>query len=118
VSQYYNPNGAWASPTYWINCNGPLATNGYGDPNNPPKDYPIDLRTGSPTYGQSLYLAAIQVKPSIKECNPKLLQANTSGGMQVLLMDGSVRTINGTISVNTLARALVPNDGLVLGNDW
>jgi hypothetical protein len=38
--------------------------------------------------------------------------------MQVLMMDGSVRNINPSISTTTLARALVPNDGFILGNDW
>ena len=63
-------------------------------------------------------MTAIQSKPSIKECNTKRLQAMSSGGMLVALMDGSVRSVNTSISRDTLARAIVPNDGLVLGSDW
>jgi len=40
------------------------------------------------------------------------------GTMMVALVDGSVRAVNPSISLDTLARAFVPNDGLVLGSDW
>ncbi len=119
VSQFYGPNGAWQAPTFWIDGQKPGgSTQGYGDPKKPPLDYPIDLQNGSPTYGQSLYLGAIQSKPSIKECNPKRLQALSSGGMLVGMMDGSVRSVSTSVSRDTLARAIIPNDGLVLGSDW
>jgi len=94
------------SPAYWIDIQG-----GY-DP-TPPIDYPIDRTTGD-----SKYLAPIQLKPSVFDCNPRLLQSLSVAGLQVLLMDGSVRTVNTGISRPTLARAIVPNDGFVLGSDW
>ena len=119
VSQFYGPNGAWVAPTFWIDGQRVGGSQqGYGDPRQPPADYPIDLRTASPTFGQSLYLSPIQSKPSVKECNPKRLQALSSGGMLVGMMDGSVRSVSTSVSRDTLARAIVPNDGLVLGSDW
>ncbi len=93
--------------SYW------MPTTNYGDFNNPPADYPIN-----PTTGNAGYLQAIQNKPAIKDCEVYRLQALSSGGMLTGMMDGSVRTINTSMSINTLARALTPNDGLVLGSDW
>ena len=108
VSQFYTGNtNPLFSPTYWM-----PATN-YPDFNNPPADYPIN-----PTTGNAGYLTPIQSKPSMRECDPSRLQALSSGGMLTLMMDGSVRTITASISINTLARALEPKDGLILGNDW
>ena len=105
VTQKYN-NGCFMSPTYWI----PI-TGGY-DP-TPPINYPIDLKTG-----KSSYLLPIQAKPTRVNCETSRLQAMTAGGMLVAMMDGSVRSISTSISTDTLARALVPNDGLILGSDW
>ena len=114
VTQSYGGNdakNAWESPAWWID----LASSGtMPNPNSPPPNYPINLTTGVAAPG----LGPIQSKPSIKNCNPKSLQALSSGGMLVALMDGSVRGINTSMSRDTLARAIVPNDGLVLGSDW
>ena len=46
------------------------------------------------------------------------MQAMSPGGMLVVMMDGSVRSVSTSISTATLARAIVPNDGLPLGDDW
>ena len=87
---------------------------GFTDPNGArPFDYPINPNTGN-----SKYMKAPQLKPTIQQCDPTGLQAISSGGMLVGLMDGSVRTVATGISTNTLARAFVPNDGFVLGSDW
>jgi len=64
-------------------------------------------------------LAPPQNAPSpINGCNPCLLQAPTSGGIQVGLGDGSVRTVSTSISTTTWAAAVQPNDGVPLGSDW
>jgi hypothetical protein len=34
------------------------------------------------------------------------------------MADGSVRNVRATINPRTLALALVPNDGQVMGSDW
>jgi len=102
---------AWESPTWWID----LATSGsYPNKTSPPLHYPINLVTGIAAPG----LGPIQNKPSIQQCNPRSLQAMSSGGMLVVLMDGSVRSINPSMDRNTLSRAIVRDDGLVMGNDW
>lgn len=107
VSQRYITNTqVFMSPTYWISIPG-----GY-DP-APPNDYPIDLATG-----RSRYLLPIQPRPTQKQCDTSRLQAMSAGGMLVAMMDGSVRSVNTSVSTDTLARALVPNDGLVMGSDW
>jgi len=118
ISQYhYDSNkGAWCSPTYWIpggltgGAGGAGGFNGFGAV---PANYPIDRVTGVTTYFQ-----VPQVRPSDVQCDPKRIQAMSSGGVQVLLMDGSVRNVSPGTSANTWVQALVPNDGLVLGSDW
>ena len=73
-----------------------------------PPDYPIDRATGV-----SAYFVAPQVSPSIANCDPLRLQSFGSGGIQVLLMDGSVRSVGVNTSTVTWVRALLPNDGFV-----
>ncbi len=106
VSENYGNAGCWVSPAFWMHAT-------YGDPGSPPSDYPINRATG-----HSRYMFPIQVKPSVQQCNPMYLQAMTSGGMMVVLMDGSVRSISPAISTDTLARAFTPDDGFPLGSDW
>jgi prepilin-type N-terminal cleavage/methylation domain-containing protein len=100
-------NQCWFNPSYWI----PLAWPDNGTPY--PPDYPIDTATGL-----SKYQVPIQVAPPVNQCQPPRLASFTTSGLQVSLMDGSVRNINPNISTATLAQAIVPNDGFVLGNDW
>ena len=76
-------------------------------------NYPLNYTTGTSTWMQP-----IQSKPTIRQCNPTLLQAMSSGGMLVVMFDGSVRTVNANTNTNTLVRALVPDDGFVMGSDW
>jgi hypothetical protein len=105
---------AWESPTFWIDLNpGVGCSRGFPDLNRPPANYPID-----PATGISPYMTAIQITPTLQQCDPTRLQAMSAGGMLVVLMDGSVRSVSGNISTNTLARAITRNDGFVLGNDW
>jgi len=94
------------APAFWIDYPG-----GY-DP-TPPGDYPINRSTGD-----SVYLAPIQARPTVFECNPKRLHSFSAAGLQVLMMDGSVRMVSTGMSRPTLARAIIPNDGFVLGSDW
>jgi prepilin-type N-terminal cleavage/methylation domain-containing protein len=98
IASRYNQN-VFFVPAYWAHIQG-----GY-DP-TPPAGYPMN------------YFTPIQAFPAIAVCDPKRLTSMGAAGMQVLLMDGSVRLVSTNISVVTLGRAIVPNDGLVLGNDW
>ncbi|MBY0573858.1 MAG: hypothetical protein K2P84_09270 [Undibacterium sp.] len=59
-----------------------------------------------------------QVRPAQNACDPRRLQGMSAGGINVLLMDGSVRNVNPSISQPTWARVMSPNDGLVLNADW
>ena len=115
IAGYYK--GAPSSGThlqhvsYWVNP-------GKGFPNftelrRTSNNYPLNYTTGTSTWMQP-----IQSKPTIRQCNPALLQAMSSGGMLVVMFDGSVRTVNANTNTNTLVRALVPDDGFVMGSDW
>jgi prepilin-type N-terminal cleavage/methylation domain-containing protein len=115
VTEHYGNNGAYMSPAWWmtIRPGGGSLIAQYPDPQHPPADYPINKTTGL-----SRYMLAVQDSPPVDNCDPTRLQAMGGGGMLVQLMDGSVRTIPVSMNIQTLARALVPNDRLVLGNDW
>jgi prepilin-type N-terminal cleavage/methylation domain-containing protein len=115
VSEYYNCLGAYQSPAWWMSIGQGGSTYGvtFADPNSGPQDYPINKSTGV-----SRYMTAIQVTPTVQQCDPTRLQALSPGGMIVVMMDGSVRTVNPSVSTQTLAQAMVPNDGRPLGNDW
>ena len=118
IAQHYDEtagqNGTyirrWLGPVWWIALKGGYDPNG-GAP--PPSGYPIDTKTG-----QAPYMTAIQNKPTLQDCQPSRLQAMSSGGMLVVMVDGSVRTVNTSVSLNTLAQAILPDDGLPLGSDW
>jgi len=51
-------------------------------------------------------------------CQPHALTSPHTGVMLALLGDGSVRTATTSISSATWQNACIPNDGVVLGNDW
>jgi len=64
-----------------------------------------------------------QVQPTISgaatvTCDPTRPQAAHSGGMNTLLMDGSVRFVRGSIDPNTWWAACTPAGGEVLPADW
>jgi len=88
-------------PAWWAYYPG-----GFPNHTNPPVGYPLN------------YIPLPQSSPAPINCDPRRLQAVNAGGIQVMLMDGSVRSVSANISVTTWAAAIVPNDGLVLGSDW
>jgi prepilin-type processing-associated H-X9-DG protein len=59
-----------------------------------------------------------QDNPPAKRCDNWRAQSGHTGGMNVGLADGSVRRVNASISPQTWANALLPQDGQVLGSDW
>jgi hypothetical protein len=131
ISQYYSPpngcssgssgNQPWACPTYWIDaipgasgsCGGWPGGGASRPYANIPLNYPINRNTGV-----SIYFALPQVSPGIDECDPTRLQAFSAAGVQVLLIDGSVRMISPSMDATTWVRAISPNDRLPMGSGW
>jgi prepilin-type N-terminal cleavage/methylation domain-containing protein len=59
-----------------------------------------------------------QISPAQFDCNPRMVQAFSAGGIQVGLADGSVRAVSPSISQPAWGRAVDPADRLPMGNDW
>jgi prepilin-type N-terminal cleavage/methylation domain-containing protein len=99
-----------------VPCDPPLgrratfADSGYNDV-LPVTDGDPPVTTGS-TPG-----VTFQVKPPTTECNFRILQALFDEGLVVCLGDGSVRTLNPSISPSVFWAAVTPAGGEVL-NDW
>ena len=108
VAQYHGGEGGlYSVPAYWCpNAQSSLGA-AYGSVGNP-NAYPLNC----------LAVNLPQIAPLVKDCLPRRLQSFTASGMQVVMMDGSVRSVAPGISGQTWGRVVVPNDGLVLGNDW
>jgi prepilin-type N-terminal cleavage/methylation domain-containing protein len=75
---------------------------------------------GDPQADYSAGTLTLQVAPALRDCTSAITQTPHTGAMQVGLGDGSVRPVNGSISVTTWRTAC--NDpafqGKVLGSDW
>ena len=116
ITQYHNPRSGWTAPAYHIPGNLTGGGGGHGgflNFNSIPADYPINTVTGV-----SAYFQVPQSKPSIANCDPTRLQSLSGSGITVLMMDGSVRTVTSSMAPETWVRALLPNDGFVLGSNW
>jgi prepilin-type N-terminal cleavage/methylation domain-containing protein len=97
-----------------------------------PCDWPAVPAFGLPNYGfRRLAGGAIvngvafsggtipfQSAPAPINCDNSFPSTSHTGGMQVGVGDGSVRTVSPSISITTWLNACTPNDGLVLGSDW
>lgn len=59
-----------------------------------------------------------QVRPNLKECDPRLAQTPHTGGLLVALCDGSVRSLAPGMAETTYWAAVTPAGGEVLGSDW
>jgi type II secretory pathway pseudopilin PulG len=103
----------WFVPAYWVdaspNADRPLSF--YQRPN----PGPVPAATYPFTHSNA---ARIQDNPSLVQCDPKRLTTLSPGVVQVLLVDGSVRTVKASIDPITMCMALCPNDGGVLGPNW
>lgn len=105
IAQRYNRH-VFFVPAYWASIPG-----GY-DP-TPPVGYP---RTHITVPQNNVQWDAPRGSPTW--CDPKRLQTFGAYGLNVLLMDGSVRSIGPNLSQPTLASAIMPHDGTPLGADW
>ena len=61
--------------------------------------------------------ATFQVRPKLEDCEPGVAQTPHSSGMLVGLVDGSVRTVSGTISPRIYWAAMTPDRGEVFNWD-
>jgi hypothetical protein len=85
----------------------------------------LGYTTQSYTYSYNYYTPkfspvagkTFQARPSISQCDGSLPQG-LSGSLQVLLGDGSVKSVSPGITPATWGAALTPNGGETLGNDW
>src|SRR5581483_12040615 len=105
ASKFAKSLGAGAG--LWVDPNSTTPTKGPGSWTNNAGAF--NLNSGSIPF---------QVQPSKTSCDISILQTAHSGGMVVGLGDGSVRTVNGNISVATWKAVNDPRDGIVLGTDW
>jgi len=108
ISQNYSQQNCFNSPSYWI----PATFSNAAAMNA--ANYPINRVTGAITFPPAIP----QVKPSVATCDPKRLQSLTASGIQVLMVDGSVRNVNTSVTTATWVLALVRDDGLPMGSDW
>ena len=90
---------SWSYPAYF---------NTYG-PHYPNPDF---IRLGIDTY------PAPQMGTTTLQANPDTCQSYHTGVMTCALLDGSVRSVSGSVSLATWRRAVHPNDGQPLGSDW
>jgi len=123
------------SSYYWVHwayvqtmANAEQAAAGFGwttttMPTKPPSEYPafpVSYQGGCPGADFSYGNLTMQVQPTPDTCTSEVTQTYHSGGMQVGLGDGSVRTVSGNISVATWRTACSDPSywGQVLGTDW
>jgi hypothetical protein len=99
-AEYYTPR-AVETPSFWVHLPWSLTHDWQTVPNYP-----------------WAYAVVFQPKPTVNNCDPLRLQSFSLGGIMVGMGDGSVRGVNPAISPATWGRAIDPNDGLPLGNDW
>jgi prepilin-type N-terminal cleavage/methylation domain-containing protein len=59
-----------------------------------------------------------QMKPTVLQADKRLPQTAHTSTCMVLLGDGSVRGVSGSVTQVTWQRAILPDDGNVLGGDW
>jgi prepilin-type N-terminal cleavage/methylation domain-containing protein len=125
----YHP---WTTASWWVDTgfgnNHATDGTGFGDPTTMPRNYPYDWVVNPLAHGlPPIFLQAFQVVPldqgplsptNSNQCWTTALQSFSSGGIQVLMVDGSVRVVNPGISLPTWAKAIIPNDGMSLGADW
>jgi prepilin-type processing-associated H-X9-DG protein len=83
----------------------------------------IDTDPWQPAFGVFVFGPAskFQVQPTpfgSSACDPRLASTPHSGGMQVCLADGSVRSISPGISPQTWWAACTPSGGEILGDGW
>ncbi len=76
--------------------------------------FAVPTNNGTPVGPLSIY----QVRPAQSNCDASRAATGHTGGMQVGMADGSVRTLNSGMSGTTWWAAVTPSGGEVLSGDW
>jgi prepilin-type N-terminal cleavage/methylation domain-containing protein len=111
--QHYNANESFC-PEYHV------STTDFNNNPSVPSPNP-GLNGTTPTYPfrpADLLVSTIMNNPSKFDCQPYRLTTLSSGVVQAVMGDGSVKAIKASITPVTLNMALCPDDGGVLGSDW
>jgi prepilin-type N-terminal cleavage/methylation domain-containing protein len=114
ITQFHQSQSAFCSPHFWVpagTTGGGTGRGGFANIPSIPLNYPLDRTTGA-----TAFWLAPQAAPAVRDCDPMRLQSFSASGIQILMMDGSVRGVNTSTDATTWVRALVPNDGLVISN--
>jgi hypothetical protein len=107
--QYSRWDWTWQGQTYaeynyWWGGNWFYAYNPVWNPDN--------------TWTKTPFNPPFQVKPTYSQVNINQAQAFSFSGLNVSLLDGSVRSINPAISPATFAAVCSPSSGDLPGSDW
>jgi prepilin-type N-terminal cleavage/methylation domain-containing protein len=98
------PGGIATAPTF--------ADYGYSrlhGSSGPPKSDYYPITAGNPPRSAAGNNVTFQVRPSIRDCDPRQPNAASSRGLQVLMGDGSVRTVHPSVSPFIFWAAVTPN---------
>jgi prepilin-type N-terminal cleavage/methylation domain-containing protein len=79
---------------------------------------PAVANQGAPTAIGPQSIFQVQPTPFLGNCDPTRAATAHAGGIQVGLVDGSVRTLAPSLSGDTWAAAVTRAGGEVLGSDW
>ncbi len=125
--------GSWTGPvlpgSFTDGLSNTIAfTEGYAHPGGSPgpldvkwfscMDFPDGTRLNGPQYtANTAYNPPFSVGPAIT-ANPLIPNSFSGSGLQVGLLDGSVRTVATGITPTVWYQASHPSDGTVLGNGW
>jgi prepilin-type N-terminal cleavage/methylation domain-containing protein len=108
MAEYHDPR-ANIPPVFWVHLNPTILATNPGPNTN--------LWQLIPNYPWA-YAQPYQLVPQKKYCNPWLLQAFSTAGLNVAMGDGSVRIVSQAVTNLTWGLAIDPADGYPLGSDW
>jgi hypothetical protein len=74
---------------------------------------PVQTSVKGPMFG-----AVPQWKPLVPNADCELPQGMSVAGIVIAMGDGSARMTNSSVSIQTWAQLILPNDGAPLANDW
>ncbi len=117
---YTSRGGYWAGYSYGYNYNLSYTYHWTGSAyaGQPDTTYSYSYSySGSPSFAP-VSGKTFQVLPPTSQCDPSVPQGLSSGVIQVLLGDGSVKGCQQGMSATTWNAALTPTGGETLGADW